>query len=507
MVTGLVLLTLVVVGTTLHSLIPAIPLAAALAFGAALATTDAAAVTALAKDMRFGRRHEALLNGEALFNDVTGTVAFSCAIGVVVSGAFSLTHAGEEFALEMFGGLVVGIVFGFGFWLLNLGLRRFGLDNPTVHVVIELLTPFIIYLLCEQIHVGGVIAVVMAGVTISLLPHMKTVAASYQRLQADSVWKTLEFVLNGVIFVILGMQLPPVLGLALGGGTIDAGFLIATVLIITVVLELVRFLWILGMDVVDAARHGKRIRGCFTKPSLKGTLGMAFAGPKGGVTLALMLTIPVSLGSGEAFPLRSELLFLASGVIVCTMLLANFAVQKLVPHKPRENMRAYVDSEIQIICKVVDAIQEDAHVTGMVTGERSLSETSDDDEIQVDEPATAIVLKRYADRMREFLPLASKEIARQGKEVADRCDELYKEVSMVDESLAEIYDEESDNEGIKSQVVAVKRLNESVDDIQDAALSRELEFIKAAHRAGNLSNEHARELRNDVYVQQMTIKH
>ena len=208
LVTGLVLLTMIAMGATLNALIPAIPLAAALAFGAAMGSTDAAAVTALAKEMRFGRRHEALLNGEALFNDVTGTIGFQCAIAVVVSGAFSLTHAGEEFALELFGGLFVGALLGFAFWGLTSMMRRYGLDNPTVHVVLELLTPFIIYLICEQIHVGGVIAVVMAGMTISLLPHKRTIASSRQRLQASSVWKTLEFVLNGVIFVVLGIQLP-----------------------------------------------------------------------------------------------------------------------------------------------------------------------------------------------------------------------------------------------------------------------------------------------------------
>lgn len=526
LVTGLVLVTMLAMGSTLHALIPAIPLAAALAFGAAMGSTDAAAVTALAKEMRFGRRHEALLNGEALFNDVTGTVGFQCAIAVVVSGAFSLTHAGEEFALELFGGMIVGIILGLAFWALMNLLRRFGLENPTIHVVLELLTPFVIFLICEQIHVGGVIAVVMAGLTISLLPHKHTAAIAHQRIQASSVWKTLEFVLNGIIFVVLGMQIPHVLIPALQGGSIDAGLLIGAVLLLTALLEVVRFVWILGMDCIDAWRHQRKIRTCFTRISLKSTLGMAFAGPKGGVTLALMLTIPVALTSGEAFPMRDELLFLTSGVILCTMLLANFAVRILVPKKPTEKRSsAYADAEIALHIKVIKAIQADSHLTGSVTGNETPAEKSGEVTAapetssltsatasspsfleEVDEPATAIVMKRYADRMREFIPQASPEMAEKGRAVIKRCETLYKQADAYEEALANIYDDDDITvEGLQARMLALQHVKEAVDDIQDAALARELEFIKTAQRSGQLSPEHARRLRNDVYVQQMTL--
>ena len=522
LVTGLVLLTMVALGTSLHALLPAIPLAAALAFGAAMGSTDASAVTSLAKEMRFGRRHESLLNGEALFNDVTGTIGFQCAIAVVVSGAFSLSHAGQEFVLELFGGMVVGALLGFLFWALMAGMRRFGLENPTVHVVLELLTPFIIYLICEQIHVGGVIAVVLAGLTISLLPHRMTPAASHQKIQASSVWKTLEFVLNGIIFVVLGMQIPHVLVPALQGDAVTAWMLVTAVIVLTVVLELVRFVWIVGLDVVNAWRTKHPVKACFSKRSLKGILGMTFAGPKGGVTLALMLTIPYTVASGEAFPLREELLFLTSGVIVCTMLLANFAVRKLVLRKPSEKRsKEYADAEITILMQVINSIQEDAHLTGSNTGESALlamgqSEDSAGESREstaevtlpdnVDEPATAIAMKRYADRIRTFIPQASADVAAEGKALADRCDELYKQVDAYEEELANIdNDDAEDAEGFEKHIVALRRMKEALDDIQDRALSRELEFIKAANRAGTLSDEHARKLRNDVYVQQMTL--
>lgn len=560
LVTGLVLLTMVAVGGALHALMPAIPLAAALAFGAAMGSTDAAAVTSLAKDMKFGRRHEALLNGEALFNDVTGTVGFQCAIAVVVSGSFSLAHAGEEFAIELFGGMLLGAVLGVAFWGVVSLLRRFGLENPTVHVVIELLAPFIVYLVCEQIHAAGVIGVVAAGMTISLLPHKRTASTAKQRLQASGVWKTLEFVLNGVIFVVLGMQLPHVLQPALETSSVDAGLLIAAVIALTAVLEVVRFAWILGLDLMEARRRGRPLRVCFSRRNLKGTLGMAFAGPKGGVTLALMLTMPLTVASGEAFPLRTELLFLTSGVILCTMLLANFAVRKLVPHKPHEKRtKAYADAEINLLMRVIASIQADAHFTGAVTrgaaadaapagsgagaasGElRASAEAAAADAAsvapaatgaaqaqetpapasatqaqtvedaaapllpeEVDEPATAIVMHRYADRMRDLLPHASAEVAAQARAVVARCDELYEQADAVAEALDAIDDADEEEAGLPAHVLALKLVGEAVDDIQDQALARELEYIKAAHRAGELSAEHARDLRNDVYVQKL----
>lgn len=533
LVTGLVLVTMIAVGITLNALIPAIPLAAALAFGAAMGSTDAAAVTSLAKEMRFGQRHEALLNGEALFNDVTGTIGFQCAIAVVVAGGFSLVHAGEEFTLEFFGGAALGIALGLVFWGLNHLMHHFGFENPTVHVVLELLTPFIIFLIGEQLHVGGVIAVVMAGMTISLLPHRQTAATSHQRLQASNVWKTLEFMLNGIIFVLLGTQLPNTLLPAIQGDSVEAWLLLAVALILTLVLEAVRFVWILGLDIIHARKNGIPVRSCFTTISLKGTLGMAFAGPKGGITLALTLTIPATIASGDAFPLRTELLFLTSGVIVCTMLLANFAVRKLVPLKPHEKRtKGYADPEIALLTNVIASIQADAHKTGAVTGEEArlidksdnaasdtnttLHPTTTTPEAisaiaralpdEVDEPATAIVMKRYADRIENLLPLASNDVAKQARVLVKRCDSLYDQVNAYSDALADIQKREDINSaGMQARLLAVQNVNDTVDDIQDAALARELMFIKRAQRSGELSDEYARELRNDVYVQRMVI--
>lgn len=342
----------------MYALLPAIPLAAALAFGAAMGSTDAVAVTELSKDFRFGKRHETLLQGEALFNDVTGTVVFKTAIGFAASGALSLAHAGEEFALDLFGGMLGGALMGLIAWLLLELIRRRGIDSPNLHVTLELLLPFVIYLAAKQIHIGAVIAVVSAGLVMSLMPHRHNAQTARQKLQAKGVWETIGFILNGIIFVLLGMQLPRALAPAADGGLQDALLFVSISLALTFVLEAVRFIWIAGMDIVDCMARRQPIRMLADREHFKSALAMAFAGPKGGITLSLMLTIPATLIGADGFPAREALISLASGVILCTLLLANFAVPKLVPHK-RDSKRTkrQVDAEVRLVMDVMASIQ------------------------------------------------------------------------------------------------------------------------------------------------------
>lgn len=536
---GLVFAILLGVGFTLHALLPAIPLAAALALGAAMGSTDAVAVMELSKDFKFGRRHETLLAGEAFFNDVTGTVAFQCAIAVAVSGSFSLLHAGEEFALDLFGGLFGGLVMGVLAWGLLELIRRFGIDNPTLHVTLELLLPFLIYLVSEQLHIGGVIAVVMAGMMMSLLPHRHTAQTARQKLQSRSVWDTISFVLNGIIFVLLGMQLPRVLMPAAQGGLGDPLLLVAITLVLTLVLEGVRFAWVLAMDAVDFRRRKQEageVGRFFTAAELRGALAMAFAGPKGGITLSLMLTIPIALYSVDGFPVRAALVSIASGVILCTLLLANFAVPLLVPHKhAAKKSKQRVDAEARLRMAVIESIQKDAPVTGEVIGPDAAAMMTDAGEggdaslegavaqfggeagdalLQADEPATVIVMKRYADQLEELLPHASKEVAEEARPMVAACNALYESIDQLAQEVGSLDDGgEGEGDGSASRDGSrlgdhfrmLRRVYDAVEDVQAQALVRELEVIKRMKAADELTPDQAKALRNDVYIQQMTL--
>ncbi|WP_304426460.1 sodium:proton antiporter [uncultured Adlercreutzia sp.] len=513
-------------GLALHGLVPAIPLAAAVALGAAMGSTDAVAVTTLTHDRRFGRRHEALLKGEALFNDVTGTVVFQCCMTMIAAGTFSIVHAGEEFALDLFGGLVGGFVMGVLAWGLLELIRRAGLDNPTLHVMLELLLPFVIYLAAKSLHIGAVIAVVASGLALSLLPQRHSAEAARTKLQAKSVWETIEFVLNGIIFVILGMQLPRLLRPAADGALSDPVGLLAIVIALTFVLEAVRFCWILAMDLHAARREGRPVSSCLDRAHLKGTLAMAFAGAKGGITLSLMLTM------GAAVPDRAELISVASGMIVLTLLLANFAVPALVPSKhSARRTRERVDAEIDLVCQVIASIEADAHFTGAVRdsavetvpgaeGERADVEAADAVGARqvIDEPATAIVMKRYADLLQDLAPAASAPAACRARAEAARVDALFDQLDQVARD-AVLWDGEDDEDAcgdasaaagegprsISAHFRAMRATHDAIENVQEQALVRELQIIKALVADGTLTAAHAKELRNTVYIQQLVL--
>lgn len=517
---GLVFAIVIACGATLHALVPAIPLAAACALGAAMGSTDAVAVTALTHDRRFGSRHEALLKGEALFNDVTGTVIFQCCVTLLATGAFSLVHAGEEFALDLFGGFVGGLVMGVLAWGLLELIRRTGLDTPTLHVMLELLLPFVIYLTAKSLHIGAVIAVVAAGLVMSLLPQRHTVATARTKLQAAGVWQTLEFVLNGIIFVILGMQLPRLLAPAAEGSLGDPAALLGAVAVLTVVLEGVRFLWLLAMDALAAARAGRAAASCLTPQALRGTLAVAFAGAKGGITLSLMLTLTAAGALSAAD--RSMLVSVASGMIVLTLVLADFAVPALVPSKrSTARSRDRVDAEVSLILEVIASIRADAPFTGAV---RAGEEASAGAPATIDEPATVIVMHRYAEILEDLVPAASAAAAARARAEIARVGDLYDRMDALSRAAAQWDGETEDDEagegpigagpsdadadavgGLTGYFQALRATYEAVEDVQSQALARELQLIKQMREAGVIDAAHAKELRNDVYIQQLTL--
>ena len=324
---GLVIVTVLVVGFVLNWIEPSIPLAAAFALGAALGPTDAVAVTALGKDIRLTGRQKSLLSGEALINDASGVVSFQFAIAAAVTGAFSLVDAAQSFAISFFGGIAVGLIAGFLALLAMKAIRGYGYESITVHVVFEVFTPFIVFLAAEHFGTSGILAVVAAGLLITLLPQKPTPVAARLKIASNSVWETLVFVINGVVFVMLGMQLPKAIMPSWRSDEVSSLLLCGLVLLVTALVVGVRFIWVLVMERCDSS--AKRRTG---KQLVRDALVTTLSGPKGAVTLSIIMTIPFTLSTGEAFPQRDTLIFLASGVILCTLLLANFVVPVLAPN-------------------------------------------------------------------------------------------------------------------------------------------------------------------------------
>ena len=370
---ALVVVSVLSVGYALHLMVPSIPLAAAFALASALGPTDAATVTALKSNIHLTHRQQTLLSGESLINDASGVVAFQFSVAAAVTGAFSLVDAAGSFTVLFVGGVAMGIVTGFAFSAINAMLGRLGYEDTVANVLYEVLTPFLVYLLAETFHVSGVLAVVAAGLVIAL-PRRQSNKALFarQKLVSDSTWKVISFLINGTIFVFLGMQLPLAVLPGTNGG-LNILQILGIVVVITLFMHGVRFAWLYALETYKLHKGGHLCTGkdavdgenklagsssdgekpdqplaelgseqtseqiaeqpkptCAIKPIsitsaelIKNVLVTTIAGAKGAVTLSIILTLPLTTQSGAAFPQRDLLITIAAGVILATLLLAD----------------------------------------------------------------------------------------------------------------------------------------------------------------------------------------
>lgn len=326
---GLVLVTIIILGFSVHAVLPLIPLAGAFALCAALSPTDPIAVASLSDTAEIPKRSASILKAESLLNDASGIVSFQFAVAAGMTGAFSLVDATGSFALSFAGGLVLGAVLGYLGNLFVRFVRSTGLENTTFHVLFEICVPFIIYLVAEAFHVSGVIAVVAGGLVNVISPRESNPSVSRMNIVSTSVWHVFSFGLNGVVFVLLGTQLPLAMSHTWEDPSINNGFLLLVILGITVVLLAIRYIWVLAMSRVRARGLSRRgFQGCPTlRDDLRESLIMTLSGAKGTISLAVMFNLP------NLFPQRSLLIFLACGVIIVTLLIATFVVPVLAPSK------------------------------------------------------------------------------------------------------------------------------------------------------------------------------
>ena len=327
---GLVLFTVVGMGYFIHWMIPSVPLAAAFALAAILSPTDPVAVSAIASQSPIPSRLMHILEGESLLNDASGLVCFRFAVAAVITGTFSLFDASLAFLLAAGGGLMVGVGVAWLVGVLNRWLVAVAGEDPGVQILISLLVPFAAYLVSEKMNVSGILAAAAAGMTTHYADLLGRRLAS-TRMQRVAVWDTIQMTLNGVIFVILGAQLRTTVeglpAVASEMGLSTAWWLLLYVLAITLVLAILRFLWVWSSLKFTLFR--KRRNPDAPKPSLRLLLMTAFAGVRGAVTLAGILTLPLLMPDGGAFPKRDLLIFLAKGVILLSLLSASIALPLL----------------------------------------------------------------------------------------------------------------------------------------------------------------------------------
>lgn len=330
---GLVVVTMLIIGFTLHAIMPAISLAAAFALGAALGPTDAVAVTSLSKQVSIPERQWGILKGELLLNDASGIVCFQFAIAAAATGSFSLLDAGESFVVEFVGGLAFGALIGYLCNLILRKIRDIGIESITFHVLFEICIPFVVYLAANSIHVSGIIAVVVAGLVNVIAPRTVSPSIAHMNIVSSSVWQVISFALNGIVFVLLGTQIPTAMFYSWEDQSISNVTLLGFVALVTVLLMGTRFIWCVLMEYVHAHRVAKAK---FTRRSLRNALAVTLCGAKGTITLSILFTIPTFLSSGARFPARHLIIFIGCGVILCTLLLATFVVPVVAPKRTRK---------------------------------------------------------------------------------------------------------------------------------------------------------------------------
>ncbi|HEY4026410.1 MAG TPA: Na+/H+ antiporter [Candidatus Dormibacteraeota bacterium] len=316
---GLVLFTVGCIGVVTHMLAPDLPWAAALALGAIIAPTDPVAGTAIFQRLGVPRRIMTILEGESLLNDATGLIALNYAKVAVVTGAFSIWAAGLEFVLSGAGGVALGLALG---WLVNQLMKR--IQDPPIEITLSILVPYGIYLLTIPTHVSGVLAVAAAGIYAARRSPQTWTAAT--RIPAYAVWEVLLFVLNGLVFILIGLQLPAVID-GLAGQPVPR--LVATAGIITLAVIVTRFVWVFPATYVPRFLSAA-IRRRDPYPGWRNVVVIAWTGMRGVVSLAAALSLPLTVRGGAPFPGRDLILLVTFSVILVTVVLQGLSLPVLL---------------------------------------------------------------------------------------------------------------------------------------------------------------------------------
>ncbi|MGH2982055.1 MAG: Na+/H+ antiporter [Solirubrobacterales bacterium] len=305
---GLVIATAVGVALVAHALIDGMTWGAAFALGAIVAPTDPIAATAITRRLGAPRQIVTVIEGESLINDGTALVLYRSAVAAVVGGSFSLLEGSADFVLAAAGGIAVGLVVGTAITEVR---RR--IEDPPVEITISLATGYAAYLPAEAIDFSGVLAAVTAGIYLGW--KAPEIASVTQRLQGRPVWELLQFLLNAILFVLIGLQLPIVVGEL---DTISAATLAGYAAAICAAVVGVRLVWLNTMPYLVRAldrRPEQRARRADWRVRLIAT----WAGMRGAVSLAAALALPLQTDAGAAFPQRDLIIFLAFSVILFTL--------------------------------------------------------------------------------------------------------------------------------------------------------------------------------------------
>jgi Na+/H+ antiporter len=333
---GLVLATMCAVAWAAHALIPGLPWEAAFVLGAIVSPTDPLAAATIMRRLDAPRRMVSTIEGEGLFNDATALVAYRVAVGAVVAGSFSLADAGLKFVLGAAGGVAIGIAVG---WIVAEIRKR--TTDAQVSITISLLTGYAAFVPADAIGASGVLATVTAGIYMGI--RGPQILPARTRLQGYFVWDILEFIINAILFVLIGLQLRAVVdGLSGQSASTLGGYALA----VTGVVVGTRLVWFFTVPYLVRAidrRPAQRAR----RVGARWRLVMAWSGMRGAVSLAVALALPLTTGAVGAFPKRDLIVFLTFAVIFFTLVVQGLSLPALIRRLGVSDGGAEADEEIR----------------------------------------------------------------------------------------------------------------------------------------------------------------
>ncbi|EOA9606354.1 TPA: sodium:proton antiporter [Staphylococcus aureus] len=371
MALGLVITTVIGVGLFIHWIWPDLPIGAAFAIAAILCPTDAVAVQAITKGKVLPKGAMTILEGESLLNDAAGIISFKIAVGVLVTGAFSLVDAVQLFLIASIGGAVVGLLIGMALVRFRLTLMRRGYENINMFTIIQLLTPFVTYLIAELFHASGIIAAVVAGLVHGFERDRIMQVRTQLQMSYNHTWNILGYVLNGFVFSILGFLVPEVIIKIIKTEPHNLIFLIGITIVVALAVYLFRFVWVyvlypyfyLAISPFQKMMTKNDDDNPTTEKPPKRILYaliMTLCGVHGTISLAIALTLPYFLAGHHAFTYRNDLLFIASGMVIISLVVAQVLLPLLTKPAPKTvigNMSFKV-ARIYILEQVIDYLNQ-----------------------------------------------------------------------------------------------------------------------------------------------------
>ena len=318
---GCVLFTTCAVAWIAHTFIPDFSWAGAFVLGAIISPPDAVAAAASTKGLNIPKRVTTILEGESLVNDATGLIAYRYAVTAVVTGAFSLWEATYQFFIVAIGGIVLGLAMG---WIFK-WIHKITPDNATTDTTMTFIAPYIVYLFAESIHISGVLAVVTCGLYMSW--NSSEVFSQHTRLQANGTWNTVIFILNGIIFILIGTQLPFIWEQI--NNDIPPSTLIKYGAIVSAAVIIGRIIWVYPGTYVPRWLF-KSIREREKGTNIRLATIVAWSGMRGVVSLAAALALPLTIEGSKPFPHRNLIIFLTFCVIFATLVFQGLTLRPLI---------------------------------------------------------------------------------------------------------------------------------------------------------------------------------